>query len=117
MENVEVKLSNQWVKFARSPFVVAVTALTCLSLAFGPVFLFQLGKTGVSYGDPRVILCFAAIFLVPLVYIRFAALCLTQVRTSAREDSVRGETNKLGSVLLWMALIVAALAIYLVVRP
>lgn len=117
MANVEMKLSTQWVRFAKGPFVVAVTALTCLSLAFGPLFLFKLGKTGVSYGDPRVILCFAAIFLVPLVYIRFAALCLTQVRTSAREGSVPGERTTLGSVLLWMALMVAALAIYLVIRP
>jgi|ERR1051325_2412383 len=116
MENVVVKLSHPWVKFARSPFVVAVTALTCLSLAFVPVFLFQLGKTGVTYADPRVILCFAAIFLVPLVYIRFAALCLSQVRRSANGAASVTE-NRLGSALFWVALTVAALAIYLVVRP
>jgi hypothetical protein len=114
MKNVVVQPSNQWVKFAKSPFVVAVTALTCLSLAFVPVFLFQLGKTGVSYGDPRVIVCFAAIFLVPLVYIRFAAVCLTQVRTS--HGGVTGARNKLGSAFLWMALTVGALVIYLVIR-
>lgn len=116
MENVVVKLPDRWVKFAKSSFVLAVTALTCLSLAFAPVFLFRLGKTGVSYSDPRVVLCFAAVFLVPLVYIRFAALCLTQVRTAV-QGGVKGAGNKLTSALLWMALTIAALVIYLVIRP
>ena len=55
MNNVVVQIPDRWQRFANSRLLVVVTALTCLSLSFGPVFLFQLAKAGVPHTDPRVI--------------------------------------------------------------
>jgi hypothetical protein len=115
MNNVVVRIPQRWERFANSPFLIAVTALTCLSLAFAPLLLFQLGKTGVNYTDPRVVGCFAAIFLIPLAYIRLAALCLKQLR--ATPTDVTSKDSWLSSALVWTALVLIALVLYLVVRP
>ena len=80
MNNVVVQIPDRWQRFANSRLLVVVTALTCLSLSFAPVFLFQLAKTGVTYTDPRVIVCFASIVLLPLIYLRLATVCIKQLR-------------------------------------
>jgi hypothetical protein len=80
MNNVVVQIPDRWQGFANSRLLVVVTALTCLSLSFAPVFLFQLAKAGVPYTDPSVIFCFASIVLLPLVYLRLAAVCIKQLR-------------------------------------
>ena len=108
MQSVQVELPEHWVKLARSPLAVVITALTCLSLTFVPMFLFVLGKEGVSYLDPRVILCFALIFLAPMVYLRLATLCFTQVRS--KNSSAPG--NSLISVSLWWLVAIGAIGIY-----
>ena len=82
MNNVVVQIPDRWQRFANSRLLVVVTALNCLSLSFGPVFLFQLAKAGVPYTDSRVIFCFASIVLLPLVYLRLAAVCIKQLRTT-----------------------------------
>jgi len=115
MNNVMVRIPERWEKFANSPFLIAVTALTCLSLAFAPLLLFQLGKTGVNYTDPRVVVCFAAIFLIPLAYIRLAALCLKQLRATPKDIAPRD--SWLSSALVWTALTIIAVALYLALRP
>lgn len=115
MNNVVVRIPERWERFANSPFLIAVTALTCLSLAFAPLLLFQLGKTGVHYSDPRVVICFAAIFLIPLAYIRLAALCLKQLRATPADITPKG--SWLSSALVWMALTIIALVLYLALRP
>jgi hypothetical protein len=96
-----------------------VAALTSLSLTFAPLFLFYSGKNGVSQYDPRVIICFAANFLVPLVYIRFATLCFDQVRASKNDSAGHDKpapTKLLTSVLLWSIVTLSAIAIYLFFR-
>lgn len=115
MNNVLVRIPERWEKFANSPFLIAVTALTCLSLAFAPVLLFQLGKNGVNYTDPRVVACFAAVFLIPLAYIRLAALCLKQLRAAPTDIETQG--SWLTSALVWTALTIIALVLYLALRP
>jgi len=116
MQTLEVKLTERWVKFARSSTSVVVTALICLSLAFGPVFLFALGREGASFTDVRVILVFAAIVLFPLVYIRLAAQILSQLRIDGRSSEPRAP-NQLGSVLFWVLTTGGAVAIYFWLRP
>lgn len=116
MQTLQVKLPERWVKFARSSSSVFVTALICLSLAFGPVFLFVLGREGASFTDPRVILSLAAIVLFPLVYIRLAALVLHQLRIDGN-SSKRSEPNRFSLMLFWVVTAGGAVAIYFWLRP
>lgn len=120
MVSMQIELSERWLKFVRSQAMVFMTGLTCLSLTFAPLALFNLGKAGVDYRDPRVIACFAVIVLMPLVYLRLATLFIRQLRAKSTDLTQLGSTASLRSVtsvLPWVILIIAAVAIYLLLRP
>ena len=115
MVSMRIELSEKWLKFIRSPATVLVAGLTCLSLTFAPVLLFNLGKAGVDYRDPRVIACFAVIVLVPIVYIRLATLFIKQLRSASDDSSATA--SKSPSVLPWLVLAIAAVALFLLLKP
>jgi hypothetical protein len=120
MVSMRIELSEGWLKFLRSPVMVFITALTCLSLTFAPLGLFRLGKAGADYRDPRVFACFAVIFLVPLVYVRLATLFVKQVRAASYEPTqpVSGPSSgSIASILPWVIIIAGAVALYLFLRP
>lgn len=120
MVSMRIELSEGWMKFVRSQATVFLTALTCLSLTFAPLALFNLGKAGLDYRDPRVIACFAVIVLVPLVYVRLATLFVKQVRAASFEsaESVsRGSSGSIASILPWLIIIAGAVALYFFFRP
>lgn len=120
MVSMQIELSEGWLKFVRSPAMVFMTALTCLSLTFAPMALFRLGKAGADYRDLRVIACFAVVVLVPLVYLRLATLFIKQLRM-ASDDSMQSVSQSssvsVGSLLPWVVLIVGAVALYLWLKP
>lgn len=120
MVSMRIELSERWLRFVRSQATVIVTALTCLSLTFAPVALFNLGKAGVDYRDPRVIACFAVIVLAPLVYVRLATLFIKQLR-AAPDDTTqsvpRASARSVTPILPWLILIVGAVAIYFLFKP
>ena len=119
MVSMRIELSEKWLKFVKSPATVFVAGLTCLSLTFAPVLLFNLGKAGVDYRDPRVIVCFAVILLVPLVYVRLATLFIKQLRSSD-DSSVpvsQSSTSSTNSILPWVILAIGAVALYLLLKP
>lgn len=120
MVTMRIELSERWLKFVKSPAAVFMTALTCLSLTFAPVALFNLGKAGVDYRDTRVIACFAVIVLVPLVYVKLATLLINQLR--AAPDGLPATTpgasaTSTASVWPWVLLVLSAVIIYLLLRP
>ena len=120
MVSMRIELPEGWLRFVRSQATVLVTALTCLSLTFAPLALFNLGKAGVDSRDPRVIACFAVIVLVPLVYIRLATVFVKQVRAASYESSEPVSTAtpvSIASILPWLILIGGAVAMYLFLRP
>jgi hypothetical protein len=120
MVSMRIELSEGWLKFVRSQATVFVTALTCLSLTFVPIALFNLGKAGLDYRDPRVIACFAVIVIGPLVYLRLATLFVKQVRAASYESAEpvsKGSSVSVASILPWLILIAGAVALYLFMRP
>ena len=120
MVSMRIELSERWLRFIQSPAMMLTAGLTCLSLAFGPVLLFMLGKAGAGYRDPRVIICFAAIVLIPLIYIRLAVLFIKQLRTGSDDSTSsvsRPSSGSMSSILLWVATVVGAFAIYSLLRP
>jgi hypothetical protein len=120
MVSMRIELSEGWLKFVRSPAMVFITALTCLSLTFAPMALFRLGKAGADYRDPRVIACFAVIVLVPLIYVRLATLFIKQLRVASGESMQlvsQGSSISVGSLMPWVVLIVGAVALYLLLKP
>jgi hypothetical protein len=119
MASMRIELSEGWMKFVRSPATVFLTALTCLSLTFAPLALFNLGKAGLDYTNPRVIACFAVIVLVPLVYVRLATLFVKQVRAASFEstESVsRGSSGSIASIFPWLIILAGAIALYFFLR-
>ena len=120
MVSMKIELSEAWLKFVRSPATVFVTALTCLSLTFAPMALFNLGKAGLDYRDPRVIACFAVIVMGPLVYLRLATLFVKQVRAASYESAETASKDSslsVASILAWLILIAGAVVLYLFFRP
>lgn len=120
MVSMRIELSEGWMKFVRSQATVFLTGLTCLSLTFAPLALFNLGKAGVDYRDPRVIACFAVIVLVPLVYVRLATLFVKQVRAASYESAgsvSKASSVSVASILPWLILIAGAVVLYLFLRP
>jgi hypothetical protein len=119
MVSMRIELSERWLKFVRSQATVLLAGVTCLSLTFAPVMLFNLGKAGVDYRDARVIACFAVIVLAPLVYVRLATLFIKQLR-SASDESIRSVSTSSAasgtSVLPWVGLVIGAVALYLLLR-
>ena len=113
----EIELPRLWVRLAESPIKLVIAALTGLALTFAPLFLFILGKQGASYKDPRVIVCLAAIVLVPFVYIRLSTLLIAQIR---RRSDGSGGSRTLGlrnTALIYSLLALSSIAIYLLLRP
>lgn len=120
MVSMRIELSEGWLKFVRSQATVFVTALTCLSLTFAPLALFNLGKAGLDYRDPRVLACFAVIVLVPLVYVRLATLFVKQVRAASVEPAEtvsRASSSSVVSILPWLIIIAGAVALYFFLQP
>ena len=120
MVSMRIELSEGWLKFVRSQATVLLAGVTCLSLTFAPVMLFNLGKAGVDYRDPRVIACFSVIVLAPLVYVRLATLFIKQLRLASDESipSVSTTSAALGtSILPWVVLVIGAIALYLFLKP
>lgn len=111
MVNLQIELSEKWLRFVRSPMMLFVTALTGLSLTFAPAALYMLGKAGADYRDPRVIACFALIVLVPLVYVRLATVFIGQLLPASQRSS-----GSVRSTLLWAFLIIGGVAIYLLLK-
>jgi len=120
MVSMRIELSEGWLKFVRSPAMMFMTALICLSLTFAPIALFRLGKAGADYRDPRVVACFAVIVLVPLVYVRLATLFIQQLRMASdgsMQSVSQGSSISVSSLLPWVVLFVGAVAVYLLLRP
>ena len=119
MERVNIEVDERWVKLAQPSVRVVIAALTGLSLTFAPLFLFIFAQEGAGYKDPRVVACFAAIFLVPLVYLRAATIFLAQLHTCKYGDLNRAahtQSRLVNRFLFWAIVIVGAVALYLLFR-
>ena len=83
---VTVEISPGWVKIARSPIYVVVSALTGVSVTFAPLFLYWAGKCKFfpDYEGLVVPLCFAMIFFVPVFYFRFGSAVIKELRQSSK---------------------------------
>ena len=83
---VTVEISQGWVKIARSPIYVVVSALTGVSVSFAPLFLYWTGKGKFFPGYEWLVvpLCFAMIFFVPLFYFRFVSVVVRELRQSSK---------------------------------
>jgi len=113
----EIELSSLWVRFAASPGRLVLALLIAPALTFAPLFLFVLGKQGASYWDPRVIACFAAIALVPLVYIRLSSLLIAQLRSTSGGSGGRTGLGLRNAALVYFLLVLSSVALYLWLRP
>ena len=70
-ETFEIAYPALLVRLFRFPLIVyTVGSLTGVSVARSPYFLYVLGREGASFTDWRVMLCAAAAYFIPLVYIR-----------------------------------------------
>jgi len=83
---VTVEISPRWVKIARSPLYVLVSALTGVSVTFAPLFLYWSGKGKFFPGYEWLVvpLCFAMIFFVPLFYFRFGSAVVKELRQRSK---------------------------------
>jgi hypothetical protein len=82
MSKVTIELDSVWVKFAKSPLFLVLSALQGVSITFAPYFLYLSGK-GESTLLPRqtaVPLFFAVIFFVPLAYFRLSSAVIRELR-------------------------------------
>jgi hypothetical protein len=81
---VTVEIDSSWVNFIRSPAFIAVSALSGVSISFAPYFLYLSGQGKFYHGGEWLIvpLCFAVIYLVPLVYIRIGSAVIKELRKS-----------------------------------
>jgi hypothetical protein len=79
---VTVEMDSSWVKFVRSPAFTVVSALSGVSVSFAPYFLYLSGQGRFYHGSERFVvpLCFAVIYLVPLVYIRIGSAVIKELR-------------------------------------
>lgn len=70
MTAVTVEIGSGWVNLVRSPAFTVISALTGVSVAFAPYYLYlsALGKFHPGYEKFTVPLLFALIYLVPGVY-------------------------------------------------
>lgn len=120
MARISIDLTEGWIKLAKSPVRTVIAALSCLSLSFGPLFLFTYGKEGLRYTDPKVIACFGAVFLIPLVYIRLASVVLTQVRESEvgtaeqRSETMASHGSR---IVFWSIVALGSVVLYFLLRP
>jgi len=82
---VTVDVSPMWVKIARSPIYVIVSALTGVSVSFAPLFLYWSGKGKFFPGYEWVIvpICFAVLIGVPAFYFRLGSLVATEIRKAS----------------------------------
>ena len=79
---VTVEIDSGWVKFVRSPAFTVVSALSGVSVSFAPYFLSLSGQGRFYYGSEWLIvpLCFAVIYLVPLVYISIGSSIIKELK-------------------------------------
>jgi len=79
---VIVEIDSAWVRFVRSPAFIVVSALSGVSISFAPYFLYLSGQGKFDRGLQWLIvpLCFAIIYLVPLVYIRIGSAVIEALR-------------------------------------
>jgi hypothetical protein len=81
---VTVEINSGWVKFVRSPAFSVVSALSGVSVSFAPYFLYLSGQGKFYPGHEWLIvpLCFAVVFLVPLIYMRIGSTVIRELRKS-----------------------------------
>ena len=82
MNDVIVTIDAKWVKRVRSPAFWVIGALTWVSVTFIPLYLFFLGKEDASFGDARVLICLAIIYIIPSFYMHFSGGILRQIHRS-----------------------------------
>ena len=85
MSAVTVEIDPKWAKFVRSPAFSIVASLQGVAISFAPLFLYWSGQGRFYHGYERFIvpLCFAVIFLVPLVYFRLGGAVVKELKKPA----------------------------------
>jgi hypothetical protein len=85
MSTVTVEIDAKWAKIVRSPAFSIVAALQGVAISFAPLFLYWSGQGKFYHGYERFIvpLCFAVIYLVPLVYFRLGGAVINGLRKTA----------------------------------
>ena len=105
-EKNTVEISAKWVRRVNSPLFWIVSALTGVSITFAPAYLYQCGQG--RFENPSwwfVPVCFAAIYLVPLFYMRLATEIIVSIRaqhTRQRDDRLPRLMNRFGRLLRLM---------------
>lgn len=79
MDDIVIRIPAVWARRVQSPLMWLVSALTGVSITFVPLSLFQLGRSGETFANPLVWVCFVVIYAVPLFYIRLAGVILKQL--------------------------------------
>ncbi len=82
MSKVTVEIDSISAKIARSPLYFIVTTLQGVSITFAPLFLYRCGKGKFDLAPERIVvpLCFAVIFLTPLLYFRLGNIVINELR-------------------------------------
>jgi hypothetical protein len=71
---IQVDVPPRLYRFSQNRSVgLALGACTGVSITLCPLLLFQLGRSGASYGDWRVIACLIVTFVVPFTDMRLGA--------------------------------------------
>lgn len=74
VETIQVVVPQRYIRLLRRRLLVLVVGLGAVSgITVIPAFLYQLGQTGASLWDWRVLVCSATTFLFPLVYLALGA--------------------------------------------
>jgi hypothetical protein len=83
---VTIEIDAKWVKVARSPIYLLVSALTGVSVSFAPLFLYwsAQGKFFPGYERLVVPLCFVVIYFVPVFYLWFGSAVARELRQSPK---------------------------------
>ena len=95
MNKVTVEIDPTSAKIARSPLYFVVTTLQGVSVTFAPLFLYWSGKGKFNLAPERIVvpLCFAVIFLVPLLYFRLGGIVLREIRRNGNSARAHAEPN------------------------
>lgn len=81
MEKISIEIDSRWVKIARSPLYLIISALQGVSVSFAPLFLYWSGRGTFNGLEWLVVpLCFAVIFVVPGFYFWLGGSVIWQLR-------------------------------------
>jgi hypothetical protein len=85
MNTVTIDVDSSLVRIVRSPAFSVVASLQGVCVTFAPAFLYWSGQGKFFHGYERFVVpvCFAVIFLVPLVYFR---LCSAVIRELTKQQ-------------------------------